>query len=68
MEIEPVTVALIPAARAAVAQTAGRLGLSETDVINRAVVAYAFLEAVTEAGADVLVRWESGDTEKVTLL
>ena len=65
---EPVTVALIPAARAAVTAAAGLLGLSETDVINRAVVAYAFLEEELSGGGEVVVRREDGTVLQVMFL
>jgi hypothetical protein len=67
-DYEAVTVALIPAARAAVTQTAGRTGLSETDVINRALQAYAYLEEQVAAGSEVLVRHPDGTVHQVMFL
>lgn len=65
---EPVTVVLIPKARAAVTATAGRLGLSETDVINRAVQAYDYFEEQAAAGATILIWPQHGDIREVRFL
>jgi hypothetical protein len=50
------SVILIPRAQLALDLTAERMGLSKTDVINRALQAYAFLEEEMTTGAKVLVR------------
>lgn len=58
---------LVPKAQEALDETAERLGLSKTDVINRAVQAYAFLEEQMAAGAKILVQ-RGGATEEVRFL
>lgn len=63
-----VTVKLIPQARDAVNRITARLGLSQTDVINRAVLAYDFLEEESAAGADVLIRRKDGTVSSVKFL
>jgi hypothetical protein len=46
-----------------------REGLSETDVVNRAVSLYEFVTGAMAAGRDILVRdRESGETQLVRLL
>lgn len=55
-ELRRTTVVLVPKAQEALDETAERLGLSKTDVINRAVQAYAFLEQQMAEGAKILVR------------
>lgn len=50
------TVVLVPRAQEALDKTAERMGLSKTDVMNRAIQAYAFMEEQMTAGATVLVR------------
>jgi hypothetical protein len=61
------TVTLIPKAQEALDRTADRLGLSKTDVMNRALTAYAFLEEEWSAGAKILVR-HGDDTKEVRFL
>ena len=67
-DFHKVTVNLIPKAWEAANATAALLGLSRTDVINRALQAYAFLEQATAAGSEVLVRSSSGVIEQVKFL
>ncbi len=66
VEHHKVTVNLIPKAWEAANETASLLGLSRTDVINRALQAYAFFEQVVAAGSEVLVR--SGDGGELELV
>jgi hypothetical protein len=68
VEFHKVTVNLIPKAWDAANETAERLGLSRTDVINRALQAYAFLERATADGSEVLVRSRDGHLEQVKFL
>lgn len=63
-----VTVNLSPKASDAMERTAARLGLTWTDVINRALQAYAILEEERAAGADVLLRAADGEVTKLLLL
>lgn len=68
VEAHKVTVNLIPKAWEAANSTAALLGLSRTDVINRALQAHAFLEAEIAGGAEVLVRSSDGSIEQVKFL
>ena len=61
------TVVLIPKAQEALDSTAERTGLTKTDVMNRALQAYAFLEEQVAAGAKILVR-RGNSTEEVRFL
>lgn len=61
------SVSLIPRAQEALDATAERTGLSKTDVINRALQAYAFLEEQHADGAKILVR-RGDSTEEVHFL
>jgi hypothetical protein len=60
VEFHKVTVNLIPKAWDAANETATRLGLSRTDVINRALQAYAFLEQAVAEGAEIIVSRQGG--------
>ena len=60
VEFHKVTVNLIPKAWEAANETATLLGLSRTDVINRALRAYAFLEQAVAGGAQIVVTRKSG--------
>jgi hypothetical protein len=66
--VHKVTVNLIPKAWTAAAESAERLGLSRTDVINRALQAYAFLEEQITGGATILVRAADGTVSEVRFL
>jgi hypothetical protein len=59
-EFHKVTVNLIPKAWDAANETASLLGLSRTDVINRALQAYAFLEQAVAEGAQIVVTRKTG--------
>lgn len=62
-----ITVSLTPDAEKALDQTVERRGLSKTDVVSRALVAYAYLDEQTAAGARVLVR-QGNTTEGIRFL
>jgi hypothetical protein len=51
-----ITVALIPGAAADLALLQERTGLSKTDIVNRAISLYEFIDAQLKAGNDLLVR------------
>jgi hypothetical protein len=55
-----ITVALIPKAAADLASLRERAGLSKTDVVNRAISLYEFIDGEMAAGREILVR--DGDT------
>jgi hypothetical protein len=66
-ESRRISAILIPRAQEALDLTVKRMGLSKTDVINRALQAYAFLEEEMTTGATVLVR-RDGVIEEVRFL
>ena len=66
--IHKITVNLIPQAWTAAEETAARLSLTKTDVINRALQAYAFFEQEIANGSEVLIRSRDGDTQQVKFL
>jgi len=51
-----ITVALIPKAGEDLQRLQGRTSLSKTDLVNRAITLYEFIEGQQHAGRDVLVR------------
>jgi hypothetical protein len=69
-----ITVSLIPKAAADLAALQDRTGLSKTDLVNRAITLYEFIEAQTSprngrAGNDLLVRDpRTGDVQLVRML
>jgi len=64
-----ITVALIPQAATHMQQLQDRTGLSKTDLVNRAVTLYEFVDAQLRAGRDLLVRdGKTGETQAVRLL
>ncbi|WP_234370603.1 hypothetical protein [Streptomyces luridiscabiei] len=52
----------------AVNQLTAVTGLSKTDVINRAVQVYAFIEERLHGGSDLLLRNQEGETERVHIV
>jgi hypothetical protein len=61
-----ITVALVPKAAGDLRRTVGRTGLSKTDVVNRAVSLYEYLDARLSRGDEILVRdGESGQVEQI---
>ncbi|MFF9639802.1 hypothetical protein ACF1D2_35135 [Streptomyces bacillaris] len=65
---ERYSVTLVPPAVQAVAELTESTGLSKADVINRAVQIYAFLEAQTRDGADILLRGPDGTPERLHIV
>ena len=53
---ERITVALIPKASADLAHLQDRTGLSKTDITNRAISLYEFIDTQLREGREVLVR------------
>jgi hypothetical protein len=51
-----VTVALVPKAAGDLQQTVERTGLSKTDIINRAVSLYEYIDGRLSGGAELLIR------------
>ena len=61
------TVALVPRAATDLQSTHERTRMSKTDIVNRAVSLYEFVEAEVSAGAELIVR-RDGDDYVVELL
>lgn len=64
---ERITVALIPKAAGDLARLQDRSGLSKTDITNRAISAYEFLDKLWRDGDELLIR-RGGETLLVTFL
>jgi hypothetical protein len=66
---ERITVALITKAAEDLTRTQARTGLSKTDIVNRALTLYEFLDARLASGYEILVRHkDTGDVELLRLL
>lgn len=65
---ERITVTITPRTRAALEGLVAETGLSQTDVVNRAVQLYAFVDGADRGGARLVVQWPSGDSEVVKFL
>jgi hypothetical protein len=64
-----VTVALVPKAAADLQNTMERTSLSKTDIVNRAVSLYEYVDARLAAGDELLIRSsETGQIEIIKLL
>jgi hypothetical protein len=67
--VERITVALIPKAGEDLQRLQDRTSLSKTDLANRAITLYEFIDTQLRTGRDVLIRDnENGVTEIVRLL
>jgi hypothetical protein len=66
---ERITVALIAKAAEDLKRTQARTGLTKTDVVNRALSLYAFLDERLAGGSEILLRHkDTGTTELIRLL
>jgi hypothetical protein len=66
---ERITVALIPKAGEDLQRLQERTALSKTDITNRAITLYEFIDAQIRAGRDVLIRdSKTGETQLVRIL
>jgi hypothetical protein len=66
---ERITVALIPKAGEDLQRLVERTHLSKTDITNRAITLYEFIDTQLRAGRDVLIRDPAtGDTQTVFIL
>lgn len=66
--VDRLNVALIPKGAAAMAQLEASLGLTKTDITNRALSAYAWLEQQTAEGARIVVENPTGATQEIRFL
>lgn len=68
-EGERITVALIPAAAVDLRRLQERTSLSKTDIANRAITSYEFLDAQLKSGRDLIIRDpRTGETQMVRFL
>jgi hypothetical protein len=56
-----ITVGLVDKAAADLQALHDRTGLSKTDIVNRAITLYEFMDAELRAGADLMVRQDGND-------
>jgi hypothetical protein len=56
-----ITVALVAKAAADLLRTHSRTGLSKTDIVNRALSLYEFIDAELHDGAELIVRRDGHD-------
>jgi hypothetical protein len=62
---ERITVALVPQASDDLRKLQERTALSKTDVVNRAISLYEFVQAQLSAGRDLIVRDPETDQEQL---
>jgi hypothetical protein len=67
--VERITVALVPQAAEGLQQLRARTNLSKTDITNRAITLYEFVDSQLRVGRELLVRdMKTGETQIVRLL
>jgi len=67
--VDRITVALIPKAGEDLQRLQDRTSLSKTDITNRAITLYEFIDAQMRAGRDILIRDSgTGESQIVRLL
>lgn len=66
--VDRITVSLIPKAAEDLQRLQERTSLSKTDIVNRAISLYEFINAQQHAGRDLLVRDKTGETQIVRLI
>jgi hypothetical protein len=67
--VDRITVALVRKAGDDLQRLQDRTGLSKTDVVNRAISVYEFIESEVQAGNDLYVRDpKTGETQLVRFL
>ena len=64
-----ITVALIPRAGEDLQHLQDRTSLSKTDIVNRAITLYEFIDAQQRAGRDLVIRdTATGETQTILIL
>jgi hypothetical protein len=66
-ETERITVALVPKASADLQYLLEKTGLSKTDLVNRALSLYKFVEESTAGGQEVIVRDKATGEDRVVM-
>ena len=67
-DLERVTFNLTPKGSKSLQETHDLLGFNKTDVINRALTVYAYIELVRHNGGDILVRETPGAVPQKLLI
>ena len=62
-----ITVVLVPKAATELARMRNRTGLSETDILNRAISLYNMVDEARASGAELLLCRRDGSTYRVEL-
>jgi hypothetical protein len=62
-----ITVSLVDKAAGDLRRTAGRTRLSQTDIVNRALSLYEFVDSEMSSGAEIIVRRDGKDHHVVLL-
>lgn len=65
---ERITVTLTPRSQTVLENLLTETGMSKTDLVNRALQMYAFIEGVQINGARVVVEWPNGEADVVKFL
>jgi hypothetical protein len=67
--VDRITVALVPKASEGLQHLMASTGLSKTDIVNRAIALYEYIDSQMQAGQDLVVRDpKSGDSQIIRLL
>ena len=67
-EHEEITVLLVSKVADDLQRTRKRTDLSKTDIVNRAITLYDFLNGEQDSGAELLLRRQDGSTHLVELV
>jgi hypothetical protein len=67
-EHEEITVLLVSKVADDLQRTQKRTDLSKTDIVNRAITLYDFLDGEQDSGAELLLRRQDGSTHLVELV
>lgn len=67
-EHEEITVLLVSKVADDLQRTQKRTDLSKTDIVNRAITLYDFLDGEQDSGAELLLRRQDGSTYLVELV
>lgn len=62
-----ITAALIPQAAQDLESAVARSGRGKTDIVNRAIILFAYVDAQLAAGRELLIRGRDGNLERIRL-
>lgn len=68
LENKEITVVLVSKVAGDLERTQGRTDLSKTDIVNRAITLYDFLDGERDSGAELLLRRADGSMYLVELI